>query len=49
MIKQFYFAHRWDLNRFYYPGMCGPGSNDNEDVLHIPQSLRTEASPSDVV
>ena len=25
----------------------GPGSNDNEEVLHIPQSSRSGASPSD--
>ena len=28
-------------------GECGPGSNGNEGVLYIPQSPRTEASPSD--
>ena len=27
----------------------GPGSNGNERVLHIPQSSRTEASPTDAV
>ena len=29
------------------PGLSGPGSNGNERVLHIPQSSRTGASPSD--
>ena len=29
------------------PGQSGPGSNDNEGVLHIPQNSRTGASPSD--
>ena len=27
-------------------GQSGPGSNENEGVLHIPQSSRTGASPS---
>ena len=27
--------------------LSGPGSNANEEVLSIPQSFRTEASPSD--
>ena len=31
------------------PDLSGPGSNGNEGVLHIPQSSRTEASPSDAV
>ena len=26
-----------------------PGSNGNEEVLHIPESSRTEATPSDAV
>ena len=30
-------------------GQSGPGSNGNEGVFHIPQSSRTEASPSDTV
>ena len=29
------------------PGQSEPGSNGNEGVLHIPQSFRTGASPSD--
>ena len=28
-------------------GQCGPGSNGNEEVPHIPQSTRAGASPSD--
>ena len=28
-------------------GQSGPGSNDNEEELHIPQGSRTGASPSD--
>ena len=31
------------------PGQSGPGSNDNEGVIHISQSSRIEASPSDAV
>ena len=27
-------------------GRRGPGSNDNEEVHHIPQNSRTEASPT---
>ena len=30
-------------------GLSGPGSNWNEEVLHIPQSFMTGASPSDAV
>ena len=29
------------------PGQSGPESNGTEEVLHIPQSSRTGASPSD--
>ena len=29
------------------PGQSGPKSNSNEEVLQIPQSSRTEISPSD--
>ena len=28
-------------------GQSGPGSNGNEEVLHIPQSSKAEASSSD--
>ena len=27
----------------------GPGSNDNEEVLHTPQISRTGSSPSDAI
>ena len=30
-------------------GQSGPGSNDNEGLLHTPQISRTRASPSDTV
>ena len=29
--------------------MCGPVSNGNEEVLYVPQSCRTGASPSDAL
>ena len=29
------------------PCQCGPGSNGNEEVLHVSQISKTEASPSD--
>ena len=29
------------------PGQSEPGRNDNEGVLHIPESSRTGTSPSD--
>ena len=29
------------------PGQSCPGSNGNEEVLHIPQSSKTGTSPSD--
>ena len=31
----------------FIPGQSGPGSNHNEVVLHISQSFKTGASPSD--
>ena len=31
------------------PAPSGPGSNGNERLLHIPQSPRTGASPSDSI
>ena len=41
----------WPIDRILSgattPGLSGSGSNGNERVLHIPQNLRTEASPSD--
>ena len=47
MNKQFYLTQRWDPNRFYHTESEGNGSIDNEGVLHISQSSRTVASPSD--
>ena len=38
MIFNIYFIHRWDSN-------SGPGSNGNEEVLHIPQISKTGTSP----
>ena len=41
----------WPINRpltgTTTPDQSGTGSNGNERVLHIPQSSRTRASPSD--
>ena len=43
----------WAINSSFWPitstttlGKSGPGSNDNEGVLHIPQSVRTGDLPS---
>ena len=44
---QLYLTHRWDLTSITNQSWSGPGRNDNKDVLHIPQSTRTESSPSD--
>ena len=42
------FAHSLNIKQFYLtPVQSGPGTNDNEGVLHITQSSKTEASPSD--
>ena len=38
MIKYFYLTHRWDPNML---GQSGSKSNNNEEVLHIPQSSKT--------
>ena len=40
MIEQFSLTH---------PGLSGPGSNDNEGILHIPQSFRTDTLLLDAV
>ena len=38
----------WTLSGATIPGQSGPGSDGNEEVLHIPQSSRiTRTSPSD--
>ena len=49
MIKQFYFTHRQDPKRYNQFGLSEPGSNGNEEVFHILQSLRTQVLPSDAV
>ena len=35
------------IDRILTPSWSGPGSNSNEEVLHIPLSFRTGASRSD--
>ena len=47
MVKWFYLTHKWDSKVTISSGLGGSGSNDNKGLLHIPQSSRTEASPSD--
>ena len=42
MVKQFYFTH-------ITPSKSQPGSNSNEEVLHIPQSFRTRTALSDAI
>ena len=37
----------WTLLSFSTPDQNDPGSNDNEGALHIPQSSKVRASPSD--
>ena len=43
----------WPINRTLtgttIPGQSEPGSNDNEELIHTPQSSRTRASPPDAV
>ena len=43
MIEQFYLTHRWDPTGTTTPNQSGPGSDGNEEVLHIPQGFRIEA------
>ena len=43
----FYLAPRFNLTGTTTPGQSGYESNGKEGVLHIPQSSRTVASPSD--
>ena len=45
MVKQFYLTHRFDPRS----NSNGIGCNSNEIVFQIPQSTRTEATPSDVL
>ena len=55
MSKQFYFkpyslaqGHILVLSGATNPGQSGPGSDENERVLHIPESSRiTETTPTD--
>ena len=47
MIKSFDLIHKWGTNTYYHAGKSGPGSNGNEEVLHIPQNSLTVASRSD--
>ena len=47
-----YFSFIWPIDKTLLgattPGQSGPGSNGNEEVLHIPQSFSiTKTSPSD--
>ena len=44
MIKYLYLTYREDPNKYYH---SKSGSNSNEEVLHTPQSSRTETSLSD--
>ena len=39
----------WTLSGATTPGQSRPGSNGNERVLHIPQSFRIRALPSDAL
>ena len=45
--KGFYLTQRWDLTGTTTLDQSGPGGNGNKWVLHISQSSRTRASPSD--
>ena len=47
MIKKFGLTHTWNSNSYYQSGQGRPRYNVNEGVLHILQSSRTGASPSD--
>ena len=49
MIKQFYLTHRCDCNSHNHSGQSGPGSNNKEGILHIPQNFRTGVSQSDAI
>ena len=44
IFNQIYFIHIWGPNRRYHSDQSGSGSNDNEGVLHTPQSSRTGVS-----
>ena len=47
MFKKFYLTLDWTITGTTTPAQSGPGSNDNERVLHISQSFRMRASSSD--
>ena len=47
MIQYFSLAHKEDPKSTTTPGQSGSGSSVIEGVLHIPQSPRTEATPSE--
>ena len=49
MVKQFYLTHWYVYNRYYRSGQSGPGINGIDRLLHIPQSSRSAAWPSDSV
>ena len=40
-------AHWYHPTRYYHSGQSGPGSNDNEEALHVSQISKAEALPSD--
>ena len=44
-----YLPHRGALIGTTIPGQSGPGSNDDEGVLHTPQISRNGASQSDAI
>ena len=48
-LNSFIWPIDWILTDTTTPGQSGPGSNDKERVLHISQSSRTWATPSDAV
>ena len=46
-LQVIYFKVSWGVQRFNRSEQSGPVSNDNEGMLHSPQSPRTGTSPSD--
>ena len=49
MVEHFFLTYRWDTIVFYHSCQSRPERNSHEDVIFIPQSYRTRASPSDDV
>ena len=49
MIELVYLTHIWKLKGAINPNQNGPGSNDNQGVLNIPQSYKTGTFLSDAV